>query len=130
MRSCLNKAARAAIAPCSSELAFSARVINTGLACALGASHTRAPSARPAGGARQLLLAEDAQLQGALCFGDKAAGCCGARHCEHVVGAEGSAHAVTRTLLTADGAPHTQFTLSLAPLATLRGMPVQQVPLS
>ena len=77
---------------------------------------------------RGLLAPADLLNPGDICFGDRSAGCCGARHCERITGAEGSPAAVTRTLTIADGSPHTQFTLSLAPLATIRGMPTQQVP--
>lgn len=77
---------------------------------------------------RGLLAPTDMLSPGDVCFGDKSAGCCGARHCERIMGDEGHPSAVTRTLITADGSPHTQFTLSLAPLAAIRGMPTQQVP--
>jgi hypothetical protein len=80
-----------------------------------------------AGAERNLLGAPDRIAPGEVCFGDKSAGCCGARHCERIIGAEGQPAAATRSLITADGIPHTRFTISLAPLSAIRGMPTQQV---
>jgi hypothetical protein len=92
----------------------------------------RAHCARPRmhAGVRALRADSDADSdlqQREACFGDRAAGCCGARPCEAVPGSEGAPLALSRRLVSAGGAQHTQFTLSLAPLAALRGAPTTQV---
>ena len=86
-------------------------------------------NARHAGAERVLLAPEDLPGTNSTCFGDRAAGCCGAARCERIPEDEGHIFAATKEVTTIAGETYTTFNFSLAGAATVRGGDTRQVAL-